>query len=233
MADLPTEAQRLNDTEISNNAPVTTTLFQRIGSNINFLLDFLGISNGETAASGDLFDLIDALTTITANPMSLQATITFGNGVQNVGNFTHEKYLNQVFYLQRTKASSASALQVDQVNSGSTFAPLVNFDSGGNQSLASHRMLINPSSTTAYEMRDTSLLLNNTNGSREFSRVFNTDAGVPDYLTATTEDVIPFCEVDWRDFSTDFDLFANSTGVAGATISVYREFKLNVGALGF
>ena len=65
MADLPTIAQRLNDVEINNNAPVTSQTNRRIGSSINFLLDFLGVANGETTAAGALGKVGEAKQTIT------------------------------------------------------------------------------------------------------------------------------------------------------------------------
>lgn len=48
MADLVSLAQRLNDVEINNDAPVSSQTFRRVGSDINFLLDYLGIDNGDT-----------------------------------------------------------------------------------------------------------------------------------------------------------------------------------------
>lgn len=48
MADLPSIANRLNDVEINNNAPVSSQTFRRVGSDINYLLDYLGIDNGDT-----------------------------------------------------------------------------------------------------------------------------------------------------------------------------------------
>lgn len=50
MADLSSQANRLNDVEINNNKPVSSGVFRRIGSNINYLLDYLGVSNGATTA---------------------------------------------------------------------------------------------------------------------------------------------------------------------------------------
>ena len=48
MADLVSIAQRLNDVEINNNAPVSSQTFRRVGSDINYLLDYLGVTNGAT-----------------------------------------------------------------------------------------------------------------------------------------------------------------------------------------
>ena len=48
MADLISQANRLNDVEINNNAPVSSQTMRRVGSDINYLLDYLGIDNGDT-----------------------------------------------------------------------------------------------------------------------------------------------------------------------------------------
>lgn len=48
MANLTSIAQRLNDVEINNNAPVSSQTQRRVGSDINYLLDYLGIINGAT-----------------------------------------------------------------------------------------------------------------------------------------------------------------------------------------
>jgi hypothetical protein len=50
MANLTSQANRLNDIEINNNKPVTGQVFRRIGSNVNYLLDYLGITNGASLA---------------------------------------------------------------------------------------------------------------------------------------------------------------------------------------
>lgn len=55
MADLSPFADRLNDVEINNNAPVTSTLMRRLGQNINFLLDLLNITDGSNTPSGGGF----------------------------------------------------------------------------------------------------------------------------------------------------------------------------------
>jgi hypothetical protein len=50
VANLTSLAQRLNDVEIDNNAPVSSQTFRRIGSDINYMLDYLGIDDGEALA---------------------------------------------------------------------------------------------------------------------------------------------------------------------------------------
>lgn len=74
MADLVSLANRLNDVEINQNQPVTTTTMQRIGSSINALLDFLGISNGTNTGggtSGTLSDFFNAVNVVSAHTPTL------------------------------------------------------------------------------------------------------------------------------------------------------------------
>lgn len=73
MADLVSLAQRLNDVEIDNNAPVSSQTFRRMGSDINYLLDYLGIDNGETLA-GALAGL-----NVFSAPESFSYSYTFTN----------------------------------------------------------------------------------------------------------------------------------------------------------
>jgi hypothetical protein len=54
MPNLISQANRLNDVEINNNKPVTSGVFRRIGSSVNFLLDLVGANDGDTATSGPL-----------------------------------------------------------------------------------------------------------------------------------------------------------------------------------
>lgn len=54
MANLPSIAQRLNDVEINNNAPVSSQTMRRVGSDINYLLDLVGANNGDTNPTGPL-----------------------------------------------------------------------------------------------------------------------------------------------------------------------------------
>lgn len=76
MANLPTVGQRLNDVEINNNKPVTSQLFRRIGSNINYLLDFLSITDGSLTPGGGTFNQF-------SSPQSLSYSYTFTNADLN------------------------------------------------------------------------------------------------------------------------------------------------------
>jgi len=58
MPNLISQANRLNDVEINNNKPVTSGVFRRIGSSVNFLLDLVGANDGDTATTGPLGTLL-------------------------------------------------------------------------------------------------------------------------------------------------------------------------------
>lgn len=60
MANLTSQANRLTDVEINNNKPVTSQVFRRLGSSVNFLLDTVGATNGATSIAGGLGDLLTA-----------------------------------------------------------------------------------------------------------------------------------------------------------------------------
>lgn len=74
MANLTSIAQRLNDVEINNNAPVSSQTNRRIGSSINYLLDLLNITDGTSGgSSGALGDLA-----LPAQTLSFSVSITPG-----------------------------------------------------------------------------------------------------------------------------------------------------------
>ena len=106
MADLPSQANRMNDIEITANAAATESVFRRIGSNLNFLLDFLGVSNGSTSASGILSDFTSALSTVEGHTIALQANINAGLGTQSVGTYTPQKFVDRVFWMRRANSST-------------------------------------------------------------------------------------------------------------------------------
>lgn len=97
MADLPSIAQRLNDIEINNNAPVSSQTFRRKGSTINYILDFLGINNGSTL-SGPNSGL-----NIFSAPQSFSYSFTFtnANAGQTINLFTFQGGGNRPLYFFR------------------------------------------------------------------------------------------------------------------------------------
>lgn len=124
MADLPTIADRLNDIEISASAPVTETLWRRFGSNINFILDFLGVSDGDTTASGDLSDFAQALSTIRSHTLALQFTNP-STGTHTIGSFAQIPFVDFVFLAEDLDVPISPG-----VLSGSRIVPQVSYDSG-------------------------------------------------------------------------------------------------------
>lgn len=66
MADLLSIANRLNDIEIQNDAILSTTLNRRVGQNINYILDRLGVANG---------------TTPPASPITIDRVLDIGNAL--------------------------------------------------------------------------------------------------------------------------------------------------------
>lgn len=103
MADLPSVADRLNDVEINANQPVTQTLFQRIGSNVNFLLDLLGIDDGSTISgtSQSFTDFLSALELIRNHTITLQANVNT-TGSFTIGTFPNIPFVNHVLWARRT-----------------------------------------------------------------------------------------------------------------------------------
>lgn len=102
MADLPNFADRVNDVEVSANAPITESLHRKYGSNINFLLDFLGISDGETSPSGGLSDLATAVDLISNHTLDLQLQFTAVQPATDfvIGTYNPIQFVNQIIYLE-------------------------------------------------------------------------------------------------------------------------------------
>ncbi len=229
MADLPSVTDRLNDVEVAANAPLTETLMRRFGSNINFLLDFLGIADGSTTPSGDLNEFISALTLIGGHTMDSQAVFATEAGVVNVGTFTTQKFVNQVFYLQTTTYTEPF-----NITQAGVFAPIINIDGGGNQSLPFF-----PTSDSGGEDRGTagdyqgSYLYQASPAERRFSKVLN--VGNVESPAVSGEILVPFAEIDYRDSGTNFQLLFNAGNSPLLTCAgtIYRAYRLNAGSLGF
>lgn len=100
MANLPTIGQRLNDVEINNNKPVASQVFRRIGSNINFLLDFLSITDGSSSPGGGAFNQF-------SSPQSLTYSHTFTNADLNnpITLFTFEGADDRPLYFYKDNGS--------------------------------------------------------------------------------------------------------------------------------
>lgn len=144
MADLPTVTDHLNDIEIAANAPLTETLMRRLGSNINYLLDFLGIADGTTdpGSAAGLSDFFAAVNTINNHTITNVATTT-GTGFTNIGTFTHKPFIDHVFLMR--KASGPANVGHNQTG-GSSLKLFKNLDSLGR--VAFNAAKTTPASTT-------------------------------------------------------------------------------------
>jgi len=241
MADLPTVADRLNDTEITANAPLTETLMRRIGSNINFLLDFLGVSDGATAPSGSLNELAQAVDTIDNHTIDLQTTILPGSsGTVSVGTFVLEKFVNQIFYGVWTSVSPLQFGLTEDWGSLGIGAPngnkmLLNIDSAGSAPM------VDPSAKDESEYLQTDILeFPSGPASTVSNRIFSKHLDVGEFSfdfagtggTPTRQFIKPLCYLDWRDGSS-FQLDIQNTDLTPAStryvdFRIYREFRLDI-----
>lgn len=105
MANLPSIAQRINDIEVAANAPLTESLMRKKGSDINLLLDFLGITDGSTSATGLLSDFLIALATVDSHTISLEAVANFGAGTVSVGTYSPIRFVNRVFWARNSNGT--------------------------------------------------------------------------------------------------------------------------------
>jgi len=140
MADLPSIAQRINDIQVAANAPITESTQRTLGSDINFLLDFLGITNGETSTSGIISEFISALDTIRNHTMNLEFTHP-GSGAHNIGTYTQIPYLDHVFWVESNSVTGNEPI------TSSGFSPHVSYDSGTTFKHI-NASLVTPSNTT-------------------------------------------------------------------------------------
>jgi len=256
MALLPNFAKRLNDIEIASGAPITEILMRKFGSNVNFLLDFLGVSENETATSGALSDFVNALTFVENNPISLE--VNLGTGLVNVtnqaiGTYAFQKYVNQYFYAvyQNTDSNNVShAIHNYFVSPGteSTMSYLtkveMNFDSSGWSTLAATQRMGNRQASPSFVLLDPDRAsLHPPNHYKKgqatsielFSSWINQGYTGLVQIPPGTRLFHPFCVLDWRDFGTQAEvrLDINSGAFGGfINVSIYREVKLDVGSLG-
>ena len=238
MADLPNFADRMEDTEIAANAPITETLMRKFGSNINFILDFLGVTDGSTSPSGSLSDLSQAVDTADNHIMDLQVTLPKGTaGFTNVGTFSREKFLNQVFYL--SVQNSTTLLYNGSVNwDGLNSYLAVSFDGG---SKIRQNIPVSQFNSPDFAYTDNRLSLpggDNSSSSRSFSQLVNPGThaftiGEVGFNPPFREFLLPLGVVDWRDYNTNFDLdiFISVPGVGNFDdYKIYRAYQLNVGS---
>jgi hypothetical protein len=248
MALLPNLAKRLNDIEIAANAPLTESLMRKFGSNINLLLDFLGLADDSNSASGDLSDLVNAISFIQANPFSLQATINPVNALQtniNIGTYTKQKYVNQIFHFA---IFNNTGLQYNPSYgifdailpnpSPEIYMTNVEFriDAGSYQAMRP-QFFYSPQIRDNYYQRNFSGSSNH-----RFTRLFPSNVG--NNIAQTLGQSIfvgivnnqffnvPAFVFDWRDAGTTFQFRADFRIPIQGQIRIYRECRLDVGSLG-
>lgn len=244
MADLPTLADRIEDTEVNANKPMTESLWRKFGSNVNFLLDFLGVSDGETSPGGSLSDLSQAVDLISSHTMDIQASVATNvlNGPLNIGTFPRVDFVNQVFYAvteNNTGGTTGHSLNenisVEMVRDGGLTHLMTKQNDyvGFNNYPNTYKNVFRPPNAAfgdadtifSYDM---TLVAGNPNGGALFGN--------------TVKSIFPLCVLDYRDFSTDCEVILNwsgfptglvspTTGIS--TVNIYREYRLNVGSLGF
>ncbi len=232
MADLPTVADRINDIEVSSNAPQTETLWRRIGSNINILLDAFGLADGDTSAAGDLNDLTIALSTIRAHTMTLQFTNP-GNGLHTIGSFAQIPFVDFIFWAEDlgTDVSPGSG-------SGARLVPIISYDSG-----VSFKHINASKVTPSVTSVSSSASLGKAGGTRSdyvpptttpsaaaFDRFFDAALGIIGFEhRMRTEAWQVIATIDWRDMpaaagSTVLDYYNEGAG----TTKFYLQYKLNL-----
>lgn len=230
MADLPIIADRLNDTEISGNAPVTETLMRRIGSNINYLLDFLGVPDGSTSATGQISDLVNAINVIDGHTITKQGVFT-NNSTQVVGTYSPIKFVNRLFWTRRESTGTQTIAKVPrafmkQLDGG----PNVRFDANpttpastttaGGQALTTGSItsdLLDPSADT-YGI---------VNGIEPYQRFFDGAVGTIGYESGMrAEDWTLIGRLNWRDFDTQAVVRTYFEG--SQFMHVYMSYQLDV-----
>lgn len=242
MADLPVLADRVNDIEVSANAPITESLHRKYGSNINYLLDFLGVSDGDTTPSGALSDFSQALELVNSHTMSLEAsTTTTATGVFNVGTFNKINFINRYFYFVVSNTSGGT--NGFQLNSDD-YQCLISRDSGADHILTRLTDL-GPQQEPSGPYKNVFRPPNAAYGDAD--KIFSGDTTISTGIQGlsvgnTVQAIFPFCFLDYRDCTTDIELKVDvgSFGLFSAfptggsyDVDVYMEYRINTGSLGF
>ena len=236
MADLPTLADRVNDVEVSANAPITEALHRKYGSNINFLLDFLGVTDGETSPSGSLNDLAQAVETAANHTMDSQLVIAngAGNAVRTIGTFTQQRFLNQVFYLDITN-STGLAFNTNITVTNDTLRLGIDAGSVIGRNIPTS---VQPPDGLGEQWTYTSTFEAGVYAAQnQYSKTFY-PGGFVVSMTGTPSPqrfLAPLGVVDWRDGGTNFTISCELDAVLGNydNYTIYRQYVLNVGSLGY
>ena len=229
MADLPILADRLNDIEISSGAPITEALKRKVGSNINYLLDFLGITDGSTSVAGTLSEFSQALETISNSSMTNIASIgtSAGPGTLALGSFDSNRFIRKNYYF---------AMVANAASGNMTFTPTfsVSFDGGGSITIPSQHA--DKALGTYKQQFDTPTSTAASSGNLfSFSNFGGSQSAGPVTIAGNGQNAIFLgCMLDPRDYNTSANLSVTHTGTAGNTaIEFYEELTLNLHSTGF
>lgn len=235
MADLPIIAGVMNDTEISANAPLTETLMRRIGSNINFLLEFLGINDGDTVATGQLSDLVTAINTVDAHTITKQGT--FSGGSNLIGTYSPIKFVNRVFWTRREIGNG----------NGPTAAPralLKQLDGGASVMFEANPVTPTNTNTFAAEAGAIDLVTDRIEAAQNtypsavtgpgvYARYFDGAIGVIGFESPMRDrDWTKIGILNWRDFNTQAIVRSYHEPVA-SQMHVYMSYEFDLKSAGF
>ena len=234
MADLPIAANRMNDVEITGNAPVTQNVMQKIGSNLNYLLQYLNISNGATTITGSFSDLANAVTVITANPrVDLGSKVT-GSVSSVVTNQTIENLTAHLIHVRIPSGTNFFAWGTrGQTVAGNPNVTTLNLDinGGGFNEMQDHHKgdpHVADSPTATYYGRGF--------GTPSFSRLIN--AGQNDFRSSdglasspTSPIDIPVAIIDRKDVGTG-SYSLQLSNFSGVTLQLFRTTILSVSSAG-
>lgn len=226
MADLPSIADRVNDIEVAANAPLTESLFRKKGSDINLLLDFLGITDGSTAVTGVLADLLNAVVTVEGHSLTKQVAAPT-NTTTVVGTYNQIKYVDRVFYARNEGFASDDAVPrafMKQIDGG----PIVDFNaarstpSNTTTQIATFPEAISILGTTGVEPP----VLGQTNITTARKRFFDGAVGSIGFESAMRSDEwAELGTLSWREFNNSAVV---RTYHESGTAHIYMAYKFNL-----
>lgn len=252
MALLPNLAKRLNDIEISSSAPITESLMRKFGSNVNLLLDFLGINDDSSTATGDLSDLVNALSIVSNHTMNLlyNTTTTPAIGNQVIATLNSVKYVNQIIIAAsgvdvnffnpygQSGATSSETWYMTKRRNGSLpdlFSHFESrFESGSNKQYDPQGAAMKGYATANgndVASGDVNFIQNRRN---DFTNV-NFGLVTADIRLPKNRQWLQVAELDWREANSWELRHWQTTGQASfgsAPISYYRAYKLNIESAG-